>query len=292
MFHERSYKSHETGFANDLVDPARTRIAESWFNEGTADAWRHSRAYQIASILGGVPGERWLTIGDGRFGLDAVRLKQKGVVDVYATDIDETLLREGKARGLIDAYSIENAESLSFGDGSFDYVFCKEALHHFPRPAIALYEMLRVARKGVILVEPNDRLRSLARRLVAGAHRLFGRGRHMDAAAYEDSGNYVFTISPREIEKVAMGINLPCVAFKSLNDAYIPGLEFEPAGSPAYRRMIGKIRFRDFLCRLGIDEPMLMMGALFHEKPEEQRVQAMEQAGWRVADLPRNPYLD
>jgi ubiquinone/menaquinone biosynthesis C-methylase UbiE len=291
MFHERSYKSHASGFAEDLVNPERIRIAESWFDEGTADAWRHARAYEIGSLLGGIPDERWLTVGDGRFGLDAARLMKAGVQNVLATDLDESLLRAGKERGVISEYRVENAEKLSFQNHSFDYVFCKEALHHFPRPAIALYEMLRVARKGVILIEPNDRKHSLARGFVAAARSILGKGRHMDANAYEDSGNYVYAISRREIEKTAMAINLPCVAFKPLNDAYVPGLEFEPAGSPAYRKMLRKIGFRNLLCNAGLDEAMLLMAALFHEPPESGRISAMGQSGWRFSNLPRNPYL-
>ena len=291
MFHERSYESHASGFAKDLIDPERIKIAESWFNEGTADAWRHARGYEIGSILGGIPGERWLTVGDGRFGLDAARLMKTGVKNALATDLDESLLRSGKDRGIIFEYRVENAERLSFQDHSFDYVFCKEALHHFPRPAIALYEMLRVARKGVILIEPNDRKQSLARRLVAGIRSLLGKGRHMDTNAYEDSGNYVYAISPREIEKTAMAINLPCVAFKPLNDAYVPGLEFEPVGSPAYLKMLQKIQFRDLLCNVGLDQAMLLMACLFQEPPVDARTAAMKRAGWRFSDLPRNPYL-
>lgn len=55
-------------------------------------------------------------------------------------------------------YSVENAESLSFRDNEFEVAFCKEAYHHFPRPFLALYEMLRVASKAVVLAEPNDQI--------------------------------------------------------------------------------------------------------------------------------------
>jgi hypothetical protein len=96
MFHEASYDSHARGFAADLVDPERKRIAASWFDDTTADAWRHARGYEIADYLGGAPDECWFTVGDGRFGLDAIRLHKRGVDRVLATDIDETLLRASK----------------------------------------------------------------------------------------------------------------------------------------------------------------------------------------------------
>ncbi|MCX7986598.1 MAG: class I SAM-dependent methyltransferase, partial [Bacteroidales bacterium] len=55
-----------------------------------------------------------------------------------------------------DKYRKENAEQLSVPDNSYDYVSCREALHHFPRPYLALYEMLRVSKKGIIIIEPID----------------------------------------------------------------------------------------------------------------------------------------
>jgi SAM-dependent methyltransferase len=45
----------------------------------------------------------------------------------------------------------ENAEQLSFEDESFDFVLCKEAYHHFPRPMIALYEMIRRRCRLIVL---------------------------------------------------------------------------------------------------------------------------------------------
>jgi SAM-dependent methyltransferase len=50
----------------------------------------------------------------------------------------------------------ENAEALSFSSRSFDLVFCKYGLHHLPRPALGLYEMLRCCRQTAIFIEPYD----------------------------------------------------------------------------------------------------------------------------------------
>ena len=290
LFQELSYQRHGKGFGGDLSDPGRKKISDSWFDRSTADYWRHSRCYEIAKLLGGVPGERWLTVGDGRFGLDAIRLKEHGVTDALPTDLTEILLKESRGRGLITNYSIENAERLSFADEAFDFVFCKEAYHHFPRPMIALYEMLRVASKGVILVEPNDRHQSPIRILRAAAKTLLGRKRHMDQNSYEEDGNYVFSISERELEKVGMGINLPQVAFKGLNDHYVQGIEFEPLSSGMAKKMLRHIRLRDALCSFGLDHPSLLMACLFHKPLDPDRQRAMKAAGWRIVDLPRNPY--
>jgi Methyltransferase domain len=292
MFHEISYACHAQGFASYLIEPKRQKIAARWYDLTNADAWCQERAYEIAHHLGGVPEEKWVTIGDGRFGLDSIRLVAHGANSALATDIDESLLRAAKAQGNLYDYRVENAESLTFADKSFDYAFCKEALLQCPRPALALYEMLRVAKKGVILVEPNDRINSPLRIARGFCSRLLGRPKaHVDANAYAEEGNYVFSISAREIEKIALAVNIPQLALKGLNDAYQPGLEFEDSNSVRGRQMRRKIAFRDMLCRLGLDTPMFLMAAIFHVPVTRGQRTSMENAGWNFVDLPRNPYI-
>src|SRR5690348_10332859 len=162
-FHEVSYRYHEAHWKAVTEDQTWRRTINSWFDSGSADYWRHRRMYEAAQYLGGVKEERWFTVGDGQYGLDSVRLRERGVGSVLPTDIGDATLRASKARGIIEDYQIQNAERMSLADRSFDYAFCKEAFHHFPRPFLALYEMLRVARKGVILVEPQDQSGALLR---------------------------------------------------------------------------------------------------------------------------------
>ena len=49
-------------------------------------------------------------------------------------------------------------ESLSFPDSSFNVVLAHEVLHHCRSPHRALLEMMRVSRRHVIVMEPNDSL--------------------------------------------------------------------------------------------------------------------------------------
>lgn len=112
MFHEISYARHAQTFASYLIDPERLRISANWCDVTTADAWLQERTYEIAHHLGGKPGETWVTIGDGRFGLDSLRLMAHGAFDAFATDIDETLLKVAKTRGDLIDYRVENAEGL------------------------------------------------------------------------------------------------------------------------------------------------------------------------------------
>lgn len=53
-------------------------------------------------------------------------------------------------------WQFENAEALSFADGSFDYVVIHAAIHHASSPHKVLLEMYRVARKGLLAFESRD----------------------------------------------------------------------------------------------------------------------------------------
>jgi SAM-dependent methyltransferase len=55
-------------------------------------------------------------------------------------------------------WSRQDAQSLSYGDGSFDFVFVADGLHHCSSPHRAMLEMYRVARKGIIVIESRRSL--------------------------------------------------------------------------------------------------------------------------------------
>ena len=59
-----------------------------------------------------------------------------GADRLHAAGITNVLLQEG------------HAAALPFVDASFDLVFCRTALHHFPRPERCVTEMARVCRPG------------------------------------------------------------------------------------------------------------------------------------------------
>ena len=155
-FNQISYQAHEKHFCEHACGGEKAKHAKTWFEDDTVDAWRYKRMLKsLNPLLKAFPHASWLTVGDGRFGKDAHYIQERGL-NVLATDISDVLLKEAKEIGYINDYSKENAEALSFSDEEYDFVFCKESYHHFPRPMIALYEMLRVAKTGIVLIEPND----------------------------------------------------------------------------------------------------------------------------------------
>ena len=295
-FQEKSYESHTKHFDKYSSGGKEEKHAKTWFEKDTVDAWRHQRMYHILDPILKVQSSRWLTVGDGRYGKDAKYIIDNGC-KALATDISDALLQEAKNLGFVNDIKKENSESLSFNDLEFDYVFCKESYHHFPRPMLALYEMLRVAEKGVILIEPTDRYINdsvtdvLFRNLINLTKRLLGK--KASKHDFEDSGNYVFRISRREIEKVSLGLNYKIVAFKGINDAYLKGVEFEKLSEkgPLLKKVRAIIFIRDLLCKLGLMNYQLLASIIFKKKPSNSLMQDLQKAGYEIINLPENPYI-
>lgn len=253
------------------------------------DAWRHRRMLDLVDPLcRALPESHWMTVGDGRYGSDAAYLKARGM-RVKATTLTDDRLRQAHAMGHIDDFAAENAEHLSCLDNSFDFVLCKEAFHHFPRPPIALYEMLRVARVGVVLIEPIDQpgpldsVKSLIKRILRG---------NADQQ-FEPAGNFIYRPSLAELRKLMLAMGGECIASRGINDFYhrrLVGHDFAPGRWPTMATQLG-IAVQNTLCatRLlgyGLGCIVVFKGAV----PAAVR-RALLAAGFRVDALPRNPYL-
>jgi ubiquinone/menaquinone biosynthesis C-methylase UbiE len=291
-FADTSYRRQVDQWKQVVNSQEWQRVLSAWFDESTADYWHHRRMYEAATYLARIGGE-WLTIGDGRFGLDSVRLRKRGVAAALPTDLAEATLREARSKGIISDYRVENAEQMSFADDAFDFVFCKEAYHHFPRPYLALYEMLRVCRKGVVLIEPHDQAGSPLKAALYAAKRALKRQRHFDERRYEEAGNYIYSISKRELTKVCLGMNLPCIAFKGLSSYYVPGAEFVPMSlsSMKFLRMRAVVCANDMLTALRLSKHNVLMSCIFKVEPPADVRAEFRRNRWQVVDLPRNPYV-
>lgn len=248
-------------------------------------------AYRLGFELGEFFG-KWnysvVTIGDGRIGMDAVRLKIHGAKHVLPTDVSADMLELGKSRGIIDEYSVENAERMSFADNAFDFTFCRHAYHHMPRPWIAVYEMLRVARKGVVIIEPQDQagtIYNVLKTLQAGSGRMVG--------DYEESGNFVYRLSLRELCKIGLGLNLPMLAYKGTVTGYVNDIEFEPANSRSLRAMRYWLKYwvRTIAWKCGGIRAPVLMAMLLKETLSDDEQQHLRKKGWRFIAFSRNPYL-
>ena len=254
---------------------------------------RIKRMYDFAACFANQE-HSWLTIGD-HYGHDCFHLMQCGIQNVVASSLEIALLKQSKQAGIIGDYLAINAEKIALPDQSFDYVLCKEALHHMPRPMLAIYEMLRVARIGVIMIEPHDLIVDLPRVRNASFWQSIN-GNSIEAgdiicnteqvsfrvdnvslqidwserpAGDHVSGNYVYTLSAREIQKMSYGMGLPVFGWKYFNDYYDEELCKQPAlpDNPAMLEFYAKVNARDALAKIGAVSSAYVTAIMFKRFP-------------------------
>jgi len=262
---------------------------ELMLDHNTITRWRTERLYKcIDPLLENFPESTWLTVGDFYYGSDAQYIQSKGC-NVVASDIDDHFLKKGKEIGYIENYSSENLESLSFRDEEFDFVLCKETFHHLPRPYIGLYEMLRVSKRGIILIEPYDRFINVSLS-VKFANWLLKKLKGRLHDLYEPSGNYKYSLSEREIEKIALGLNLPYIAINYISDYYRDGLgiEYKSKDDKLLNKIKARIFLRDILWKLRLFPPTYLISIIFKT---ESDTKFLADYGYKIIKLTRNPYL-
>jgi hypothetical protein len=157
--------------------------------------------------------------------------------------------------------------------------------------------MLRVSKKGIILIEPNDL--SVFETVISFlffhfklALKFLLRKPHTKHF-FETSGNYIFTVSEREMEKLALGMGLEYVVFKKINDVYVEGIEYEKLdkNGPLLKKLKSKIKFLDLLSRIGLQNYNMLCVVLFKENPTAEIIMSLTKEGYEVRQLPRNPYI-
>jgi len=112
---------------------------KSQFSETALNSWR------VLVVCGGVGGEGFFFL-------------RNGFKDVSSSDFSSNSLEI--AQKLDPTHSLKtiliNAEDVGLPDGSFDLVVVQDGLHHLPRPSLGFTEMLRVASKAIIVIEPYN----------------------------------------------------------------------------------------------------------------------------------------
>lgn len=79
-------------------------------------------------------------------------------VEVSASDISDSLIEKAKTKNPGTRIDNRSAYALGFPDKSIDAVVMMEVLEHLDRPAEALTELARVARKHVLVSTPREPL--------------------------------------------------------------------------------------------------------------------------------------
>jgi SAM-dependent methyltransferase len=89
---------------------------------------------------------------------DVSVLQRVGFQQVVLTNIESlpSISEVSASQGIKVQMTYADAEDLHFGDDSYETVIAHDVLHHCRSPHAALLEMLRVARRHVMIMEPND----------------------------------------------------------------------------------------------------------------------------------------
>ena len=283
-------ETNQLSYERQVEYEGHFQLASCYTNPESVDAWRHNM--MIGSVLPLIeyyPKSTWMTIGDGRFGADAHFLK-KNKIDVLATNLTDNSLFFAKEKGYIDKYQCVNAEEIPFPDNSFDFVLCKESYHHFPRPAIAFYEMLRVAKMAVILIEPTDDRIGLINFLKRPLKKIIRKEKFFD---YEPDGNYIFRVNSKEMKKMMMAMDKPWYAIKNFNDFYMKSLADDKGSIKSFGYWMTKLAIftQNVLCFLRLMSYGKSTIVTFKSQIPSDLRNKLRRKGFKLTRLPKNPYL-
>jgi len=302
MFQEESYNKHGEWYNTHFPTEESKKAFFQKFkdaDQNTINNWLQKILFSCIDPLLSSGATSWLTVGDA-YGLDAHYIVSSGTQHTaHASDLNSDFLAVANKEGFVSSFSAENAEKLSFENNTFDYVLCKESYHHFPRPYMAVYEMLRVAKKAVVIIEPQDPISKMPALLFitnilsAIGDKMVGKV-WKNRFSYEPVGNFVYKVSEREFEKLAAGINLPFVAFKRINpNFYFKGAETAKAtnDNSKFRKLKLKKQLFDTLVKLGVICSQAVGTIIYKEMPSEKELAELNAAGFYTVKVPKNPYL-
>ena len=137
-------------YYSETASRYETMHAQEGATDAFSQAFIHSilRLFQVQSVL-----DVGSATGCG------LRDFRKALPDVFVCGVEPVaaLLQQGRAAGNLSCVSVLQAsgETLPFPDNSFDAVCESATLHHVPNPSAVVREMLRVARKVVVIADSN-----------------------------------------------------------------------------------------------------------------------------------------
>lgn len=299
MFNKKSYELHAAWYNRQFPDAVAKRSYLSRYSQSDDDigSWLQQLFFSCLDPLLKQKDQHWLSIGDA-YGFDAAYILGKGNRAV-ASDLNTDFLTLAWEEGIVTDFSAQNAEQLGFLDGAFDYLLCKESYHHFPRPYAALYEMIRVASKAIVLIEPQDPISKMPGLLwVANILSVLGRNLigkvWKNRFSYEPVGNFVYKVSEREMEKFAAGLGLPLLAFKKINpNFYFKGAETVKAElrNPKFLKIRLRKGLADLLVKLRLIPSQVLCAVIFKELPGDPLLKELKTGGYELLYIPQNPYV-
>jgi len=103
--------------------------------------------------------ENWkVLIVCGGVGGEGVFFRNRGFKNVTVSDFSNNSLAMANILAPQLKTMLLDAEALKLEPDAYDLIVVQDGLHHLPRPAIGFTEMLRVAKKAVMVIEPYHSL--------------------------------------------------------------------------------------------------------------------------------------
>jgi len=145
-----------------------------------------------------------------------------------------------------------------------------------------------------MLVTERHKIIKIVFRYIKSIIKLLVRRKKITYHDFEEAGNYLYSLSKREIEKFALGLNYKIVAFKGINDAYFKGVEEEKLSDkgPLQKKVKFLITMADIFCKFGFMNYGMLAVYIFKEEPSNELLQNLKKAGCEIIYLPNNPYID
>tara|TARA_B100000575_G_C22879367_1_gene512499 strand:- start:316 stop:747 length:432 start_codon:yes stop_codon:yes gene_type:complete len=123
-------------------------------------------------------------------------------------------------------------------------------------------------------------------------------GHRPNGIGFEIVGNFIYSISERELIKFQLGMHRRYIAFKGLNDSYVNGVEFIKISDRSLHARFKRLQYNLKLICLNtltflraIRGGNLLVAIIFKSNPNKETIQALEQDGFTFKKLKKNPYI-
>lgn len=159
--------------------------------------------YNILIALSNIDFNTFADIG-GAEGYKAALVNKVFNADVISCDLSEEACKRANEIYGIKTKQVD-IQNLDFNDEEFDVVLCSETLEHVPDLEKATGELLRIAKKAVIITVPNESIETVEKNKRSGRHH-----EHIHSFDEETFDNMKYDIHKVECTKILHPIlNVP-----------------------------------------------------------------------------------